>query len=182
MNLVPIIGIYGLMCRELDRPCGFPGGPAFVWEAVDSRIIARAFEWALETDASQGETYNLTNGDVFSWRDLWPGMMKTLGVEPGPDEPVPLSQWLPEHETLWNEMVKRYDLTPFKLKDVLGEAHFNADYCFNYGQDKPTRPKFISTIKVRHAGFVDCIDTEESFRYWLTDLVDRSILPGPVKK
>ncbi|MFD2349535.1 hypothetical protein ACFSTC_09355 [Nonomuraea ferruginea] len=38
-------------------------------------------------------------------------------------------------------------------------------------------PKFLSTVKLRRAGFHDCLDTEESFRYWLAHLRKRHILP-----
>jgi nucleoside-diphosphate-sugar epimerase len=177
MNVLPAIGTYAAMCRELGEPCGFPGGPPFVWEAADSRLLGSCCEWAGTSPAAAGETFNVTNGDVFAWRDLWPGMMETLGVEAGPDEPVPLSKFLPEHGPLWDTIVERYGLRPLRLGQVLGESHFMADYCFGYGQDTPTRPKFLSTIKLRRAGFTECMDTEESFRYWLTQMVHRRVLP-----
>jgi hypothetical protein len=35
----------------------------------------------------------------------------------------------------------------------------------------------LSTIKIRHAGFADCIDTHHSFRRQLTRLRDMRIVP-----
>ncbi len=46
MNLPPIIGAYAAICREEGRPFGFPGGASWVWEAVDTRLVANALAWA----------------------------------------------------------------------------------------------------------------------------------------
>ena len=40
MNLAPVIGAYGAICRELGEPMGYPGGISWVWEAVDARLLA----------------------------------------------------------------------------------------------------------------------------------------------
>lgn len=177
MNPFPVIGVYAALCRELGRPCGFPGGARFVWEAIDSRIIAKCFEWAGGAPAAAGEIFNITNGDVFAWRDLWPSMMATLGVEAGPDEPVKLADFLPAHADVWDRIVQRHGLRPLSLDDVVGLAHFSADYMFAYGQEAP-RPKFVSTIKLRQAGFATVIDTEDSFNWALSTLIGRNVLPG----
>ena len=38
-------------------------------------------------------------------------------------------------------------------------------------------PVFVSTVKVRNAGFTQAWNTEESFCDWLQDLMERKILP-----
>ncbi len=43
----------------------------------------------------------------------------------------------------------------------------------------PPPPAFISTIKIRQAGFNEVIDTEDMFRYWLANFIERRIVPGP---
>lgn len=177
MNVLPAVGAYAMLRARLGEPCGFPGGPAFVWEASDVRLVARACEWAATEPAAAGGTYNVTNGDVFSWRDLWPGMMDALGVAPGPDKPVALTEFLPAHENLWDEIVAEHDLEPKSMGAMLGESAHMADYCFAYGQTSQPRAKFISTIKIRRAGFADCMDTDECFRFWLRDMVDRKVFP-----
>ena len=37
----------------------------------------------------------------------------------------------------------------------------------------------MSTVKIKQAGFCGVYDTEESFRYWHQDLIDRKVVPGP---
>jgi nucleoside-diphosphate-sugar epimerase len=176
MNVVPVIGAYAAICRESGKPCGFPGGAPFVWEATDVRILAEALEWAGKHPHAAGETFNITNGDVFSWRDLWPSMMAVLGVEAGPGEPTSMASFLLENRDRWDDIVARHRLRPLRIEDLVGQAHFAADYMFAYRQDAP-RNKLVSTIKLRKAGFFNVIDTEESFGWALSTMMDRRILP-----
>ena len=88
MNLPPIIGAYAAIRKEEGKPFSFPGGVSYVWEAVDTRLVADALAWGATAPAAVGETFNLTNGEVFNWRQIWPGMAEVLGVEVGPDEPA----------------------------------------------------------------------------------------------
>lgn len=177
MNLPPVIGAYAAICRELGRPFGFPGGAAYAWEAVDTRLVANALLWGAESRNAVDETFNLTNGEVFGWRDLWPAMARTLGVEPGPDEPTRLAEFLPDHAGVWDRIVQRYGLRPLPMADLLGESHHYADLCFAYGATEPRPPVFVSTVKIKQAGFTDVWDTEDSFCHALRVLIDRKVLP-----
>lgn len=177
MNLPPVIGAYAAIRRELGLPFGFPGGAVGAWEAVDVRLVGAACRWAAGAEAARGETFNLTNGEAFSFRDIWPAMARTLGLECGPDEPMQLSAYLPAHADVWDQVVARHALRPIPLDRLLGESHHYADMCFAYGADQPPPPSFVSTVKVRQAGFQACYDTESSFCHWLADLMARRILP-----
>lgn len=179
MNLPPIIGAYAAIRRAEGRPFGFPGGVSYVWEAVDTRLVADALAWAATAPQAAGETYNLTNGEVFRWRDLWPAMAEVLGVEPGPDEPTRLATFLPEKADVWDRVVAEHGLRPVPMADLVGESHHYADFCFAYGAEAPPPPAFVSTVKIKQAGFTDAYDTEETFRYWLQKLIDRKVLPPP---
>jgi nucleoside-diphosphate-sugar epimerase len=177
MNLPPVIGVYAAICREQGRPFGFPGGAPAVWEAVDTRLVANAIRWAAEAPAASGQHFNLTNGEVFSWRDLWPAIAAALGVEVGPDDPVSMAEFLPARADLWDEIVARYDLRRLTMSELLGESHFYADFCFAYGAVEPPPPAFVSTVKIKQAGFTEACDTEESMVHWLGVLQDRKVLP-----
>jgi nucleoside-diphosphate-sugar epimerase len=177
MNLPPVIGAFAAPRREEGRAFGFPGGVSYVTEAVDARLVADAALWATTTPTAWNEHFNLTNGEVFEWRDLWPAIADVLGVEPGPDAPVRLSQYLPERADLWADIVQRYGLKQLSLNDLLGESHHYADFCFAYGAKRVPPPAFLSTVKIRQAGFCDSWDTEASIRHWLQVLIDRRVLP-----
>jgi nucleoside-diphosphate-sugar epimerase len=179
MNLAPIIGAYAAITREEGEPFGFPGGISYVWEAVDARLLARVFTWAAITPAAAGQHFNVTNGDVFEWRNLWPAMARVLGVQAGPDRPRSMATYLPFKAGVWDAIVKKHGLRPVSLQDLVGESHHYADFCFAYGATTPPPPAFVSAIKLRQAGFTEVCDTEDMFCYWLQDFIDRGILPRP---
>jgi nucleoside-diphosphate-sugar epimerase len=179
MNLPPIIGAYAAIRREEGEAFGFPGGHPFVWEAVDTRLVASALAWAATAPQAAGETYNLTNGEVFEWRNLWPAMAEVLGVEAGPDNPTQLARFLPEKADVWDRIIDKHGLRRVSMSDLVGESHHYADFCFAYGATESYPPIFVSTVKIKQAGFTEAYDTEETFRYWLQRLIDRRIIPGP---
>src|SRR5215207_2908929 len=104
MNLPPIIGAYAAIRQAAGKPFSFPGGVSYVWEAVDTRLVANALAWGATAPAAVGETFNLTNGEVFNWRQIWPGMAEVLGVEVGPDEPQSLAELLPAKAGVWDKI------------------------------------------------------------------------------
>ncbi len=177
MNLAPVIGAYGALCRAQGEPMGYPGGVSWVWEAVDARLLAKVFVWAGLSPRAAGLHFNVTNGDVFEWRDLWPELADTLGVAVGPDQPRELKHWLPAHTAQWDALVAKHALRQVGLPELLGESHHYADFCFAYGASEAPPPAFVSTIRLRQAGFAEVCDTRETFRYWLNNFIERGILP-----
>ena len=89
MDLIPPLGVYAAMLREQGRPLDYPGGAARVSQAVDVDLLARAIAWSGEAEAARNEAFNVTNGDVFTWENIWPAVADALGMKPG--KPVPLS-------------------------------------------------------------------------------------------
>ncbi|WP_454691328.1 SDR family oxidoreductase [Achromobacter aloeverae] len=179
MNTIPVIGIYGALCRAEGRPFSYPGHVSYPREAVDARLIGDAAVWTADNVQTWGEHYNLTNGEVFSWRDMWAGLADFLQVRLGPDVPLCMADFLPSRETLWAELVRRHDLRPNRLADLLGQSHYSADARFGYGLKTAPPPAFVSTVKIKQAGFNQVYDTEECVKHWLQVLVDRKILPNP---
>ena len=177
MNLTPVIGAYAAICREEGLPFSFPGGPAYVLEAVDARLMAKALAWASEAPTARNETFNITNGDVFVWQNVWPAIADELGVDVGPDEPRSMGEFLPTKAKTWDRIVERYGLKPIPLATLLGESHHYADFTFAYGAKHRPPPALVSTIKLRQAGFGDCIDTEDMFRDLFRSLAAKRILP-----
>lgn len=177
MNLPPVIGAYAAVCREEGRPFGFPGGLPYVTEAVDTRLVANAARWAATSPQAWGEHFNLTNGEVFEWRDMWPAITQVLGAEPGPDHPVRLAEFLPGRAHVWDAVVRRHRLRPLTLEQLLGHSHHYADFCFAHGAKAVPPPAFLSTVKIKQAGFCDVQDSEQSMLHWLQVLIDRRVLP-----
>lgn len=179
MNLIPVIAVYAAICREEGLPFSYPGGPSYVAEGVDSRIVANALFWAAKSPAAENQVFNITNGDVFEWRDLWPTLADELGTTAGPDRSLSVVEFLSGKEAVWQRIVKQYGLQATTLSALLGESHHYADFAFAHGVDsRDTHPAFVSTVKLRQAGFHDVMDTAETFRYWLRDLRERKVTPA----
>lgn len=123
MNLTPVVEVYGAICRELGLDFGFPGGAAAPWEAVDAGVVAGALLWAATSPNAAKETFNVTNGELFDWRDLWPSIAATLGLPAADDTPRTLATFLPEHADAWERSVEKHDLRRLSLAEVLGESH-----------------------------------------------------------
>lgn len=178
LNVLPAIGVYAALRREAGLPLSFPGGPPLIFEAVDTELFARALEWAATTPACQNETFNITNGDVFVWHNVWPVIAEALGMEVGPPEPLSLAQELPKRETEWAAIVQKYDLrAPASVHEFVGESAALADFAFSYGATHLPPPIIVSTIRARQAGFHDCIDTEDMLRKWIRRYQEQRLLP-----
>ena len=176
MNVLPAIGVYAAIQREKGEPFSFTGGPSFVWEAADADLVADVMVWAAGSPRAANEAFNITNGDVFEWRNVWPALAETLGVETGPDTPMSLAAYLADHSDVWDRIVAKYGLRPLSLRELVGHGDQHADFAFAYGAPEGPRA-FVSTIKLRQAGFTETIDTEDAFRNALQSLIDHKFLP-----
>lgn len=182
MNVIPAIGVYAALGKEAGLPLSFPGGPPFVLEAIDADLLARACAWAATADASHNEIFNITNGDVFVWQNVWPAIADALGMEVGPPEPRSLAEEMPRREAEWATIVQKYGLrSPASLREFIGQSFIVTDFTFGFGsRDIAPPPMLVSTIKLRQAGFHECMDTEDCFQKWFRHLQELRWLP-PVK-
>ena len=177
MNIMPVLGAYAAIRREEGLPLSFPGSGDHVLEAVDARLLARALAWAADASAARNETFNLTNGDIFVWRNVWPAIAEALGAAPGAPEALRLADYLPARAGLWRAIATRHGLVEPDIEKLVGRSHEYADYCMASMSVRAAPPALVSTIKIRQAGFGECIDTEDMFRDLFARLRDKKILP-----
>lgn len=175
MNAVTALGVYACITRELGLPLRFPGGEPCFQEAVDADLLARAIAWAGTEPRCRGEIYNIANGDVFSWPNLWPVFARLFEMEFGVAHPHALAAVMPGKKGVWDAMVRRYGLRPYAYEDVVRSWEF-LDFTLRHGEVRP-RHSIMSTIKARQHGFHDCADTEEMFARLFRRLQAERILP-----
>jgi nucleoside-diphosphate-sugar epimerase len=176
LNVLPAIGVYAAIRREKGEAFGFPGGPSFVWEMADADLVGEVMAWAAQSPQAANEIFNITNGDVFEWRSVWPAMAKTLGVKVGGDEPASVAQYIRENADVWAKIVAKYGLASGDLHSFVGQGDQHADFAFASGA--PAGPvAFVSTIKLRKAGFNAAVDTRDAFCGALQSFIDRKLLP-----
>lgn len=85
--------------------------------------VYAALAWAATAPAARDETFNLTNGDVFDWHEVWPMIAETLGMEVGAPRPVLPAETMPALAEAWAALVDRHDLlAPRELDEFVGRA------------------------------------------------------------
>jgi nucleoside-diphosphate-sugar epimerase len=177
MNPLIAIAAYAAIRRELKLDLAYPGGVAQVMELVDPRLLGEAFVWAAGAANAVGETFNVTNGDVYAWREVWPALAAAFGMTQGPDAPSKVAPFLTEHAQVWDRIVQKHGLRPIAIETLVGESHHYIDALLRAGVDVLTPPILVSTIKLRQAGFGDCYDSEDTLRHWLGVLAERRLIP-----
>lgn len=180
MNPILAIGAYAAILRERGEPLHFPGtGRHEIREAVDAQLVADALLWAATTPAARNETFNLTNGDVFTWNGVWGAIAAEMAMEVGEDRPVSLASWLEAAGDEWSAIVQKYEL--LANPDVVAFAGANSivytDMVLGGPRGERGIPYLNSTIKGRQAGFTACMDTEDMFRDMIRRLQRRRMLP-----
>ncbi|MDR7946969.1 NAD-dependent epimerase/dehydratase family protein [Achromobacter aegrifaciens] len=161
MNPVATLGAYAALLRESGQPLAYPGHPELLTECTDARLIARAVEWAWDAPQAWGEVFNIANGDVMAWRHLFERLAEFFGMPAGELVQTRMRQAMPAEAQVWREMARREGLHVNELSDLIGLSWQYADATWSAQHPLPF-PPLVSTIKLRQAGFGDCIDSELS--------------------
>jgi nucleoside-diphosphate-sugar epimerase len=177
MDLIPPLGVYAAMLREQGRALDYPGGAARVSQAVDVDLLARAIAWAGEAEAARNDAFNVTNGDVFTWENVWPAIADALDMKAGGAVPLSLAKTYPQWITPWEAIRRKYDLIAPGLEAFVGLSFQYADYSMRYGQTESGPPSIVSTVKINKAGFTEMMDTEDMFRKWFRHARTSRLLP-----
>src|SRR5215470_14033565 len=120
MDLIPPLGVYAALLREQGRALDYPGGAARVSQAVDVDLLARAIAWTGEAEAARNEAFNFTNGDVFTWENIWPAISDALGMKPGKAVPLSLAKEFPNWIEPWDALRRKHDLAAPGLSEFVG--------------------------------------------------------------
>ncbi|GAA1694983.1 SDR family oxidoreductase [Fodinicola feengrottensis] len=173
MNLTMVIAIYAAMSKELGIPLRFPGKAGAydtLLEMTDAGLLARATVWAATDDRAANQAFNINNGDLFRWNDLWPKIAAFFDLEVAPPLHLSLADVMADKEPLWNAMVAKHDLEPHPYSDVsswtFGDFVFGWDYDF-----------FADGTKARRLGFHEFVDTEKMFLSLFTEFRKRRLIP-----
>ncbi len=178
MSVLATFGAYAAICRELKKPFGFPGSKARnMSQMVDSRLLAKMIFFSATSPKAINETFNCTNGDVFTWRDLWKSLAQVMGMEVGEDNVVYMKTFFPAHEETWKKIIEKYELKKQTLKELLATSDQFADLLWGPGETELRSLDFTSDIKRHQAGFHEVIDSEKVACELLQKLIDQNIIP-----
>jgi nucleoside-diphosphate-sugar epimerase len=172
MNLALVIAVYASISKELGLPLRFPGKPGAyttLLEMTDADLLAKATVWAATDERGARQAFNIANGDLFRWNEMWPKIADFFEMEVAPPLPMSLETVMADKEPLWNEMSARYGLA-HSYDEVscwgFGDFTFGLDY-----------DMFADTSKARRAGFHEYVETEQMFFDIFTEFRRRKVIP-----
>src|SRR3984893_10665831 len=121
MKLLISLAAYAAMTRELGLPLRFPGtneGWNPLQETTDAELFGRATLWALGEDKARNEIFNVSNGDVYRWRQLWNELAAFYDLPIA--EPLAMSTVaeVSEKGPLWDSIVARCGLHPTPYEQI----------------------------------------------------------------
>lgn len=173
MNLAMVIAVYASISKELGLPLRFPGKPgAFdkLLEMTDGGLLAKAIVWAATNKACANQAFNINNGDLFRWNEMWPKIARYFELDEAPPIPMSLDIIMADKEPVWNDMIHKYGLSQTPYKDVSSWGF--GDFVFSWDYDM-----FADGSKARRFGFHEYIDTEAMFMDIFDDFRKRKLIP-----
>ena len=154
-------------------PLRFPGKPgAFntLIEMTDAGLLAKATVWAATEPKCANQSFNINNGDLFRWSEMWPALAGFFEMEVAPPLQMNLQTVMADKEPLWERMVAQYGLEGHSYKEVSSWAF--GDFVFSWDYDF-----FADGSKARRFGFHEYVNSEEMFLKIFREFRDRKIIP-----
>jgi nucleoside-diphosphate-sugar epimerase len=173
MNLAMVIAIYATLSKHLGVPLRFPGKPGAyhsLIEMTDASLLGRAMVWAATEPRAANQAYNVNNGDLFRWEEMWPKIADYFEIPVAPTLPLSLATVMGDKQPAWEEIVAKHNLTPTSYRDVSSWAFGDAVFSWDYDL-------IADGSKARRHGFHEYIDTAEMFSRIFDDMRARSIIP-----
>ncbi|MEE4410147.1 MULTISPECIES: SDR family oxidoreductase [unclassified Serratia (in: enterobacteria)] len=173
MNLALTLAVYASISKALGLPLRFPGRPGAyhsLLEMTDAGLLARATLWAATEPAAANQAFNINNGDVFRWSEMWPKIADYFGLETAPSLPMPLEQMMADKAELWQALAQQHDLAVTDYQTVTGWRF--ADFVFSWDYDM-----FADGSKARRFGFTQFVETEAMFFALFDEFRQRKIIP-----
>lgn len=192
MNSALTYALYVLVCQELGGEARMPTNQRY-WEGYDdvsdSRLIADQTIWASTTPDAGNQAFNITNGDYFCWRYMWPRIVTHLGghathnqvfTKPRPNEgevqlELSLAEWAKDKRPIWDRICERRGCPQAKASWDAATWAFQ-DWVF-----QRTWSATLSINKARKFGWNGHIDSFQSFTDAFAKFVELGQIP-PLNK
>lgn len=174
MNLAMAIAVYATISKHLGVPMRFPGRPGAyhsLIEMTDAGLLARAMVWAATDPRAANQAFNINNGDMFRWEEMWPKLAAYFEIPIAPGLPLSLANVMSDKEPVWQEIIARHELAPTPYRDVSSWAFGDAVFSWDYDL-------IADGSKARRHGFHEHVDTAEMFTRIFDDMRTRGIIPA----
>lgn len=172
MNLALSIALYASLCKAQGLPLRFPGTQQ-TWHSIvdhtDSGLLAGATLWAATSSTAENQAFNVNNGDIWRWSELWPLIARWFDLECAPPVNLSFQQLFHDYRDLWRELAGEGLVEADILR--LSDGQF-ADFVFSWDYDM-----FGDGSKLRRAGFPRMQATDEMFFSLFTQLRAARVIP-----
>eukprot|EP01018_Ginkgo_biloba_P008997 Gb_39132 [translate_table: standard] len=168
-------GVYAALCKKEGMEFRYPGNWV-TWEgfmdASDADLVAEQQIWAAIESNGKNQAFNVTNGDVFRWKQLWRVIAEKMGVEVGSydGQGFSMAEEMKDKGNLWDTIVKENGLVETKIEQV-GQWWF-VDRILNRSFENVG-----SMNKSKKFGFFGFRNTENCCLQWIDRLRDHKIIP-----
>ena len=172
MNLALVIAVYATISKKLGIPLRFPGKPGAydkLMEMTDANLLAKATVWAATSPQCANQAFNINNGDLFRWNELWPKIAAYFEIQTAPPLPMSLQTMMADKESLWETIKNEYGLK-HNYEEISSWAF--GDFVFSWDYDF-----FADGTKARRMGFHEFIDTERMFYDLFDEMRNNGIIP-----
>jgi len=172
MNLALLIAVYASISKELGIPLRFPGKiGAFqtLMEMTDSTLLAKATVWASTNPKAANQAFNINNGDLFRWKELWPKLAAYFDMQSADPILLSLETMMADKEPVWQKLKEKHALS-YNYAQV--SAWTFGDFVFSWDYDF-----FADGTKARRLGFHEFIDTEQMFYQLFDEMREKRIIP-----
>ena len=173
MSIMPAIAVYAAISKELGQPLRFPGKPGAydtIYQVTESSHFASAALWAATEPRCANQAYNITNGDYFRWRNVWPKIAQVFGMKVGEVQTISLTQHMADKAGLWAQLTKKHGLRKIAFDQLVAWPF--ADYVWAADWDVMS-----DVTKSRLHGFHDVVDSEAMFERLLRRFRREKIVP-----
>ncbi|MGW0521721.1 SDR family oxidoreductase [Crossiella sp. NPDC003009] len=173
LNLAMVIAVYASISKELGLPLRFPGKPGAydaLLEMTDAGLLAEATVWAATDPACANQAFNINNGDLFRWSELWPKIAEYFELPVAPPLQMSLATVMADKEPLWDKMTEVHGLAGHSYREVSSWAF--GDFVFSWDYDM-----FADGSKARRFGFHRYVETERMFFDIFTEMRKRRVIP-----
>ena len=89
-----------------------------LFQITSAEILARATTWAGQSEAARDEIFNITNGDSFRWKYLWPRIAAMFDMPAVDPIPTPLTVYMADKKPVWDDIVRKHGLQPLPYEQV----------------------------------------------------------------
>lgn len=178
LNLALVLAVYAALRRERGEPLWFPASSACfasLFQVMDADILARAAIFIASTPACANNAFNVSNGDIFRWRTLWPSFAKFFDLRAEGPGQKPLADFLAANRDTWDALAARCGLRPFPIERA--PAWVRGDYRAPDSRFACEYDLISDTVKLRRAGFCEAVGSEEMFLRLFARYRDARLIP-----